>query len=81
MLMGILLNSEAYIKSRVFKAALRGLAALFWGPLVAFYVRILVEPVLSKIASDRVSDLEFGLGAVLLGLMGVALAGRATYRQ
>jgi hypothetical protein len=77
MLMGSLLNSETYTKSRVFKAALLGLASLFWGPLVTFYKRILVEPVLGKIASDRVSDLVFGLGAVLLGLIGVALARRA----
>jgi hypothetical protein len=40
MLMGNLLNLEAYTKSRVFKAALLGLVALFWGPLVTFYTRI-----------------------------------------
>lgn len=74
-----LLEADTYTRTRIFKVTLLGLAILFWQPLVVFYQRLLIEPVMSKVASSWLTDLVVGLGALLGGLLLLALV-RQAYR-
>lgn len=72
-----LFDSETYSKGFLFKVALCLLALVFWNQLVSFYQEILVEPVLSKVTSDGLRNLGFGLVAGLLSLLIIAQIRRA----